>query len=93
MENKLVVHKKHLALGAEYTEIEAASNAFKVIHVDEQDGRPTIWFETATNAPSKSKMKFTIVGTGHDVPEKSSHVGSCKCGAFVWHIYQMRNGT
>lgn len=89
MDNKLVVHKKHLALGAEYTEIEAASNAFKVIYVHEQHGLPVMWFETVANSPSKTKIKFVIVGTGEEVPEKSFHVGSCKCGAFIWHVYQI----
>lgn len=86
--SEIVVYKEQLHLDSEFTEFEVASEAFKILHVDEQHGEPTIWFETLRRPLVKQKVKFCIIGTGQYVPNNCSYVGTCKCGPYVWHVYQ-----
>lgn len=55
MQNDRVIYKQHIPPQKEYTEIEAATNAFKVVFVDEQNGYPTVWFETVTKTSFEVK--------------------------------------
>lgn len=83
----IVVHKQHLIEAI--TEIKVSAGAFKLLHVDEQNGVPTIWYETVEDPIMAKVVKFTYIGTGMQVLDNSVHVGSCKCGSYVWHVYQL----
>lgn len=83
----LIVYKQQLT--EDLTTIEVSSDSFTILHVDEQDGVPTIWYETVQHPLVKKLVKFFYIGTGQNVPDNSIHVGSCKCGLFVWHVYQI----
>ncbi len=60
----------------------------KVVHVGVQDGALCIWIEHDPEQGGDHVHDFTVVGTGHPVPEFMNHVGSCFQGPFVWHIYR-----
>lgn len=49
-----------------------------------------IWFE---NADMKTR-KFTVVGTGHPIPENAEYVGTALAvgGALVWHVVESTDG-
>lgn len=82
-----VIHKLHLS-SAECT-IKISEGAFKVLTVHEQDGVPTIWYETIDKHVIPTEVRFLTVGTGEHVPENSVYVGTAFCDGFVWHIYQV----
>lgn len=60
-----------------------------VVLVDyENDGSevPTVWIDHEVGAPT---IKLVMVGTGHQITSTlAEHVGSARCGRFVWHIYK-----
>ncbi len=59
-----------------------------VLHVGTQDGEcPVLWFAVDTDREEHS-VSFEIGGTGTPKPI-GLHVGSCICGSFVWHIFEV----
>ncbi len=63
-----------------------------VVLVDyEGDGTeaPTIWIE---HTPGCANTQYFMIGTGHRFdPDPVKHVGSARCGRFVWHVYAERS--
>ena len=61
-----------------------------VIHVDVQ--RPAmpifLWVMLDTAAPTV-KRRFVTVGTGQEIPDGVSHVGTVLDGDFVWHVVEV----
>jgi hypothetical protein len=48
---------------------------------------PTVWVELEPGGVGS--LALTFIGTGHDVPEGASHVGSCITPVgLVWHVYK-----
>jgi hypothetical protein len=45
------------------------------------------WCEINTNNQPKMET-FHVIGTGHSIPENSTHIGSFVNDPFVWHLYQ-----
>lgn len=72
----------------------ATPEAFKVIHVGEQNGRLCLWAEVDTSTRTVSRT-FCVVGTGNGNPRDHlppcCHVGSAVCPPFVWHVYQKQD--
>lgn len=60
--------------------------AQRVVHVAEQFGRVTVWFETGDRS-----LSLELFGTGHPVPDDAQHRGSILCldGALVLHLYEI----
>lgn len=52
-----------------------------------QDDIPTVW---CLVDPENALIdrRFSIVGTGHEVPNGTSYIGSCDHGPFVWHMFE-----
>lgn len=84
---KRVIHK--IQLKDVETKILVSDGAFKVVHVSEQDGCPTLWYETIYNLVIPIEVTFRIIGTGDYIPDHSEYVGTAFCGNFVWHVYQV----
>jgi len=82
-----VIHK--LTLTEMSQTIKVSVDAFKVLTVHEQNGVPTIWYETVEKPMIPVEVRFVTVATGGDVPENSVYVGTTFCGNYVWHIYQV----
>ncbi len=60
----------------------------RFVHVD-RDTREealAVWAEVDPNAP-REKVQFAAHGTGGDVPDFKTYVGSVKVGAYMWHVY------
>lgn len=63
----------------------------KPVHVDVQNGVPTVWVEVETTAPLVY-WTFLSIGTGWEVPPGGQHIGTLIDGAgFVWHHYAVRS--
>lgn len=62
----------------------------KVIHVDEQFGKPFMWAMIDTNRPN-TLHHFWVYGTGNEIPKDAAivHVGSVitSRGSYVWHVF------
>lgn len=59
----------------------------KIIHFGFQNGNPFIWVEVNTESPEIIRS-FIFLGTGHEIPLGSSHIGSFQNPPFVWHVYE-----
>lgn len=67
----------------------------RVVHVgpdpsDPDRDLPTVWVERDLDRMDE-KLGLMFVGTGHDIPEGVTHVGSGQFGRFIWHVYQAQN--
>jgi hypothetical protein len=48
-----------------------------------------VWVEIETESKAPKIIKrFTIVGTGQEVPRGSSYVGTAFIDLMVWHVYK-----
>lgn len=36
-----------------------------------------------------ASRQFIVLGTGGEVPGRSSHIGTVQVGEFVWHIFEL----
>jgi hypothetical protein len=66
----------------------------RVVLVAQQHNQdlPTLWIEHTDVEEVIGRQDFILVGTGHNIPDpaRSTHVGSCVCNQFVWHVYRAR---
>lgn len=47
----------------------------------------TVWAEVFPDAPVQDHV-LRVLGTGHPMPHiPLDHVGSCRAGMLVWHVY------
>lgn len=60
-----------------------------IVHVASQADRPCLW---ASVDPSRTIVDrwFTVVGTGHPIPDGAEYVGTAQthAGALVWHVHE-----
>jgi len=54
---------------------------------DPATGYPAVWIETRTGLRNQTR-EFHVIGTGHEIPENCTHVGSFIAAPFVWHVYE-----
>ena len=60
----------------------------KLVHVGKDaNGVPAVWLEVSPASPTE-KRYFSVIGTGHSVPDGYDHVGTYLAEPFVWHIYE-----
>jgi hypothetical protein len=50
---------------------------------------PAVWIERQREAEPDALIQVVAVGTGHDVPKPSAHLGSAWCGPYMWHVYRV----
>lgn len=88
------VHK--YPLGIEDIQTVLMPKGAKIISVQPQNGKPTIWAQVDSNLSPTELRYFLIVATGqkfeHDVI-KDIHIGTCVIGSYVWHIYETQAFT
>lgn len=61
----------------------------KILCVQEQHNRPTLWMEVDTAAETEQRH-FVIFGTGEELPEggERNYIHSVQIGGYVWHVYE-----
>ncbi len=53
-------------------------------------GKICLWAEVPIlTSEQTTRRYFAIVGTGHDVPHRGTHVGTVHNGPYVWHVYEV----
>lgn len=59
------------------------------LHFAMQGDTPTVW---CLVDPENAQIDryFTVVGTGHPIPNGSSYLGTCQHGQFVWHLFELK---
>lgn len=64
--------------------------AHKILTVQTQNGRPTMWAWVVTDTPT-TPVFFLHVGTGHRVPEllDLSYIATWQSGEFVFHTFKV----
>lgn len=69
-------------------EVEMPTGA-KLLHVAEQHGQLCTWAEVDPDAPTEIR-RFALVGTGHNVPENVTFVGTILMmgGGILIHVYE-----
>lgn len=62
----------------------------KLLHVGEQQGIITLWFELDPVRITESR-RFCVYGTGWNMPDDhGEYAGTVFIGAFVWHVYEVK---
>jgi hypothetical protein len=61
----------------------------QVVHVDEQDGKVTIWMEVDPDAPRRERVFFSYF-TGEDINPWDVYCGTAKLddGKLLVHVYE-----
>ena len=59
----------------------------KVIHVDNQFGSLTAWYE----ADEATSTTVLVLSTGAAIPDDAKHLGSAVVNPLVWHVYEVRS--
>lgn len=62
----------------------------EIVHVDAQQGVPCVWARVDPDADLVDR-RFRLAGTGHDLPDGLTHVGSFQLagGALVFHLFEV----
>lgn len=60
----------------------------RILHVNAQNDRPTLWYQCDTAAEIETKT-IHLVGTGHAAPEtdEARYLGTVLLSPFVWHVF------
>lgn len=82
-----VIHK--VQFRQEMTALKVPRGSFVPLHVAEQDGVPTLWYEVGKSPVAYKKITIQIVGTGENVPPNSDYLGTSVGEYYVWHLYQL----
>jgi hypothetical protein len=82
----IVVYKYPITIGR--TDLNLPVEA-KIVHVGlDPSGAPCLWAEVDPYS-DRERRTFVIIGTGHGVPEKATHIGSVVDEMYVWHVYEI----
>lgn len=60
-----------------------------ILHVSCRNGDPRIvhiWALEGVSQPSSRRLR--VFGTGHEIPEDYSYVGTAVCEPLVWHLLE-----
>jgi hypothetical protein len=60
---------------------------FKILSFQVQNDRPYIWVQCEDINSKKDKVKFSIVGTGHEIYFHGFYIGTVQLPPFVWHLF------
>ena len=61
----------------------------KVVHVENQDGKPMMWFEVTGHTTTLKRRHFEVFGTGHQIPDDAIYIGTWQGPPYVWHLYEV----
>lgn len=65
----------------------------KIVHVAPVPGdneRVQFWVEHKPKMSGTGRrVKLRVFGTGHEIPDGWTHIGTAICGPFVWHLFAM----
>lgn len=77
-----VIHKRQHLYGTPFViPVDA-----EVLHVANQDGRPTVWY--TTSGTESLERELHIIGTGWQVPSDAGpYLGTVMVENFVWHVF------
>lgn len=77
----------------EFTRVLEIPEGSLVRHVGAQGDSVCMWIEvTPSDEWDRVLRVFKVVGTGHEVPPRSTYVGSCQMREYVWHVYEVTAG-
>lgn len=49
-----------------------------------------VWAETPVDGdPFTVTRRFRVIGTGFDVPDSGTYIGTAFDGPYVWHLYEV----
>jgi hypothetical protein len=84
----MVIHKFELPLRGGKQTILLPRGA-KVLSAQNQHEKIMLWIKSDPTA-EKVPCMFSVVATGHDIPENSRHVGTVQLrgGGFIAHLFQ-----
>jgi hypothetical protein len=63
----------------------------KVLHVGlDRQGVPSIWIEVPDKPypPGSEIRTFTIFGTGWDIGDNATYIGTFHQDPYIWHVYE-----
>lgn len=61
----------------------------KLLHLEEQWGMITMWFQLKDGEIEKEKRTFVVVATGEIFNDKRlKYLNTVITGSFVWHVYE-----
>jgi len=60
----------------------------KIVRLAVQDQAVCLWAEVETRNKEEVRQ-FRIFGTGKDIPESATYLGSFDSPPFVWHVYEV----
>ena len=66
--------------------VQAVPQGLIPLHVGAQYGDVCLWVEVYDSAPLV-RQSWYIIGTGWEVPDKATYLGTAIVGSFVWHLY------
>jgi len=82
------IWKETLSLSHEMQQLHIPTTAV-VQHVAGQNGVVTLWFETDTGHAIAHSRRFRVIGTGWQVPEDGTYLGTAHLSGYVWHVYEV----
>lgn len=53
-----------------------------------QGGTPMLWVETQKGDEDKHPRIFYLFGTGYDIDDDLSYIGTIQQQGYVWHLYE-----
>lgn len=71
-------------------QIELPIRGAKTLHVG-LDGRgvPCIWIEVPTGSHSFCVRAFNVFGTGWEISDNNTYIGTYHQGEYIWHVYEV----
>ena len=79
------IYKQLLELGTQTIELPLYA---KIITVHEQFAQLTMWYIFNEESTITEKRTFSVIGTGHIIPEGSEYIGTIHQEQYVWHVFE-----
>lgn len=83
----MTIWKYELPLGPKSEFVIEMPKGAKVLCVQAQDGEIFLWVKLDPDHCTELR-KFTIYGTGNDVPSGGVYIGTVQIDPFVWHVFE-----
>lgn len=81
------VYKYPLVVETENLIAVPGGNPLQVVHVGpDPSGQLCLW-AVADTEKQPVRRKVLVLGTGHEIPAGSGHIGSVLSSPFVWHVF------
>ena len=82
--DRIYKYPLYLAAGIQYVSMPAGA---EIVHFAMQRDQPFIWAKVNPYA-AMLQREFWILGTGHDISDNLTYIGTTQHGAFVWHLFE-----